>query len=206
MEAVRARAYESKFTQAMSDTQARIDALGKEVSRQKHIVAGLKPGVQCPMCKQTVTEATLPQVRKEFQTSVNELCRQGREQTGQLNELKDLDAKALAKFEEFKQADATRAEAALSDLKIRRTGLVENAQRESAQRQQEIDQLHSEIQNTELDLEYGRLVQDEYERLCTIREQLVRLAAEISVLTGQASAPPAAMLDMERLETEKKEK
>ena len=86
LEQVRAREYQSKYIEAISVIQAQIDTLGKEVSRQKHIVAGLKPGVQCPMCKQTVTEGTLPQVRNEFQTSVNDLCRQGREQMGQLGQ------------------------------------------------------------------------------------------------------------------------
>lgn len=76
-EQLRAKTYQSKYTQALADTQARIDTLKKEVSRQKYIVAGLKPGVQCPMCKQTVTEATLPKVKQEFQTSVESLSRQG---------------------------------------------------------------------------------------------------------------------------------
>ncbi|MCI8678680.1 MAG: AAA family ATPase, partial [Lawsonibacter sp.] len=80
LEQLRAKAYQSKYTQALADTQARIDTLKKEVSRQKYIVTGLKPGVQCPMCKQTVTEATLPKVKQEFQTSVDSLSRQGKEQ------------------------------------------------------------------------------------------------------------------------------
>lgn len=206
LEQVRARVYQSKFAQALSDTQARIDALGKEVSRQKHIVVGLKPGVQCPMCRQTVTEATLPQVRDEFKASINGLCRQGREQTGQLAELKELDAKALAKFEEFKQTDTEKAEAALAELTSRRANLVENAQRDNTQHRQEIDRLHAEIQSIELDLEYGRLVQDEYERLCTIKGQLVTLEAEIGILNEQASSPSLTTLDMEQLEAEKKEK
>ena len=75
LEQLRAKTYQSKYTQALADTQARIDTLKKEVSRQKYIVAGLKPGVQCPMCKQTVTEATLPKVKQEFQTSVDSLSR-----------------------------------------------------------------------------------------------------------------------------------
>ena len=127
-----------------SDTQAKIDTLGKEVSRQKHIVAGLKPGVQCPMCKQTVTEATLPQVRHEFTESVNDLCRQGREQTAQLNELKvlsasnasrssveegDAEACSLSKASS-KQADTEKAEAALAELNLRRSNLVGKAQQD----------------------------------------------------------------------------
>ena len=45
LEQVRARAYQSQYAQAMAETQARIDTLGKEVSRQKHIAAGLQPGM-----------------------------------------------------------------------------------------------------------------------------------------------------------------
>lgn len=206
LEQVRARAYQSQYAQAMAETQARIDTLGKEVSRQKHIAAGLQPGIQCPMCKQTVTEATLPQVHREFTQSVNELCRQGREQMAQLNELKELDAKALDKFDEFKQADTAKAEAALAELKLRRAALVEQAQRENTQRQQEIDQLHSDIQNTELDLECGRLLLDEYERLNQLNGELAALDAEIGLLTEQASAPPAQTLNLEALEKEKKDK
>lgn len=206
LEQVRARVYQSKYTQALADTQARIDALGKEVSRQRHIISGLKPGVQCPMCKQTVTEATLPQVRHEFETSVNELCGQGREQMGQLKELQELDAKALSVFEQFQQADISKAESALEELKGRRAGTVEAAQRESLGRQQEIDRIHAEIQNIELNLEYGLLSPDEGERLRQVKDELTALSAEISVLIEQASTAPAAGLDLDELEASKKEK
>jgi len=206
LEQVRARTYQSQYTKAFSEAQARIDTLGKEVSRQKHIVAGLKPGVQCPMCKQTVTAATLPQVRKEFQDSVNALCRQGREQTTQLNELKELDAKALTVFEQYKQDDTAKAEAALNELKTRRAAMVEAAQKDSERRQQEINRLHDEIQDTELDLEYGRLTTDEYEHLQLVKKQLDDLDAEIRVLSEQASEPPSIGLDLEQLEAEKQEK
>ena len=63
LEQIRAREYQSQYTKQLADTQARIEGLRREVSRQRHILSGLKPGVQCPMCKQTVTEETLPQVR-----------------------------------------------------------------------------------------------------------------------------------------------
>ena len=48
------------------------------------------------MCKQTVTEATLPKVKQEFQTSVDSLSRQGKEQIEQFTQLKALDDKAKA--------------------------------------------------------------------------------------------------------------
>lgn len=207
LEQVRAREYQSKYTQALSDAQARIDALGKEVSRQKHILSGLKPGVQCPMCKQTVTEATLPQVRAEFESSLNELCRQGQEQVAQLKELQQLDAKAKAVFDQFKQDDAAKAEQTLKELNDRRGSTVEAARQKNAQRQQEIDRLHAEIQNTELDLEYGLLSPEEGEHLRQLDEELVSLSAEISVLSEQATEPPADQTDkLEQIKAQQREK
>jgi hypothetical protein len=206
LEQIRAREYQSQYTKQLADTQARIEGLRREVSRQRHILSGLKPGVQCPMCKQTVTEETLPQVRKEFTVSVNELCRQGQAQTGQLKELQELDAKARAVFEQFRQEDAAKANAALSALKEKRGRMVEDSQDKSAERQKEIDRLHAEIQNTELDLEYGLLSPKEGERLRRIKEELTTLSAEINVLTEQTQADPAAELDIAPLETAKKEK
>lgn len=207
LEQVRAREYQSKYTQAISDAQARIDALGKEVSRQKHILSGLKPGVQCPMCKQTVTEATLPQVRTEFESSVNELCRQGREQTAHLKQVQELDAKAKAVFDQFKQDDTAKAEQALNELTGRRSSTVEAAQQKNAQRQQEIDRLHAEIQNTELDLEYGLLSPEEGEHLRQLKGELVTLSAEISVLTEQATEPPADQTDkLNQIQAQQREK
>ena len=207
LEQIRARTYQSQYTQALSDTQARIDTLSKEVSRQKHIVAGLKPGVQCPMCKQTVTEATRPQVRQEFQTSVDDLCSQGREQMNQFAQLKALDDKAKAVFEQYRQDDITKAEHTLAGLKTRRSTAIEDAQRAAEQRRQEIDQLHAEIQNTELDLEYGLLSPEEGERLRHVKDELVQLSAEIGVLSSQITEQPADQTDkLEEIRIQQQEK
>lgn len=207
LEQLRAKTYQSKYTQALADTQARIDTLKKEVSRQKYIVAGLKPGVQCPMCKQTVTEATLPKVKQEFQTSVDSLSRQGKEQIEQFAQLKALDDKAKAVFDQFQQDDIAKAERTLADLKASRDAAVENAQQKNARRQQEIDRLHAEIQNTELDLECGLLSPAECERLRQVNSELVKLAAEIEVLSGQGAEPPAGQTErLEQIREQQKEK
>jgi hypothetical protein len=207
LEQLRAKTYQSKYTQALADTQARIDTLKKEVSRQKYIVAGLKPGVQCPMCKQTVTEATLPKVKQEFQTSVDSLSRQGKEQIEQFTQLKALDDKAKAVFDQFQQDDIAKAERTLADLKASRDTAVENAQQKNAQRQQEIDRLHAEIQNTELDLECGLLSPAECERLRQVNSELVKLAAEIEVLSSQSTELPTGKTEkLEQIREQQKEK
>ena len=98
-------------------------------------------------------------------------------------------------FEKFKEDDAAKAEQALQELKDRRGSAVESAQQRNTQRHQEIDRLHAEIQNAELDLEYGLLSPEEGEYLRQIKEELVKLSAEISVLSEQTTEPPADQTD-----------
>ena len=48
-----------------------------EFKRTKHIHDGLTAGVQCPMCRQTITEQTLPQVKGEFAASLRRIQAEG---------------------------------------------------------------------------------------------------------------------------------
>lgn len=84
---------------------------------------------------------------------------------------------------------------------------MENAQQKNAQRQQEIERLHAETQNTELDLECGLLSPAECERLRQVNSELVKLAAEIEVLSSQSTEPPAGQTErLEQIEAQQKEK
>lgn len=104
------------------------------------------------------------------------------------------------------QAAAQSLEQALAELRSRRDSMVADEQQKRIQRQQEIDRLHAEIQNTELDLEYGRLSPEEGERLRQVKEELVRLSAEIKVLASQAAEPPANQtLKLEQLQAQQKD-
>ena len=178
---------------------AELEKLRKEVLRQKHIYAGLKPGIQCPVCRQTVTEATLPALRKEFQNSVHELCQQGKSQAEQLNELQELDAKAKETFEQFKQEDIAAGEAKAAELRQRRTQIVASARAANEQRTQQAADLRGEIQNLELDLECGRLTSDDNETLMQLKESVQALTAEIAVLRDQVTDLPGKVKAQEQL-------
>lgn len=188
----RADTYQSQYTAPMSETQAKVTALGAEFRRLKHIHDGLKPGVQCPMCRQTVTEQTFPQVKQEFAASLIRVQTEGRQLTAQLKEIQDLDAKARSVFAQYQQDDIDSGEAALAELKDRRARIIEQAEQQRTQHQQELERLHSEIQSVELDLECGMLNQEETEELGRLRDQLTELNAQIEVLSQQAQTAPAA--------------
>lgn len=188
----RAETYQSKFAASFSETQAKVNALGTEFRRLKHIHDGLKAGVQCPMCRQTVTEQTLPQIKQEFAGSLRKVQAEGRQLTLQLKELQEMDAKARAVFAQFQQDDIADGEAELARLKEQRAQLVERAEQQRAQRQAELTRLHSDIQSVELDRECGMLSPDEAEELHRLREQLTESGAQIEVLSKQVQAGPAA--------------
>lgn len=199
LERRKAEVYQSKYADALAGYRAELEKLRKEVLRQKHIYAGLKPGIQCPVCRQTVTEAILPALRKEFQNSVHELCQQGKSQAEQLNELQELDAKAKETFEQFKQEDIAAGEAKAAELRQRRTQIVASARATNEQRTQQAADLRGEIQNLELDLECGRLTSDDNETLMQLKESVQALTAEIAVLRDQVTDLPGKVKAQEQL-------
>jgi hypothetical protein len=197
LEQRRAEVYQSKYAQALADTQAKINTLGQEVQRQKRIIAGLKPGVKCPMCRQTVTAATLPAVRKEFEDSLRQLCAQGTDATGQLKQLQELDAKAKEVFEQFRADDTASGEAKLAELTVQRSQAVEKAKADNAQRSQAAAALRSEIQSIELDLDCGMLSPEDAEELHRLRETVEKLGSEISVLSTDSQEAPGRREQLE---------
>lgn len=206
----RAATYQSKYAAPISEMTAKLNALRTEFSRLKHIHDGLKAGVQCPTCRQTVTEETLPQVKQEFVASLHRVQAEGQQLTAQLKEVQELDAKAKAIFAQYQQDDIISGEAALAEINAQRAQAVERAEQHRTQRQQELDRLHSEIQGVELDLECGMLSHEETEELGRLREQLAELTAQVEVLSKQVQSIPAASEKQEqeivRMQAEIKQK
>lgn len=195
LERRRAETYQSQYADAMAQANANIAHLRGELARQIKIAAGLTPGIQCPMCRQTITEQNLPAVRKEFEDAIVAIRVDGREQTTQLTQLRELDAKAKAVFEQFQTDDVAGLEETLRQLQERQTSLRETAEKETDQRQTDMDVLRSEIQSLELDLENGLLSPDEGEELSALRLQEPELAAEIGAITAQVEQADAQNKD-----------
>ncbi len=180
--------YHSQYAQALADTQKQINELGMELARHRHILAGLQPGIRCPMCYQTVTQETLPALKDEFEATIRRICAQGKELSGQLDELHGLDEKAREVFEAFRAQDIAMCNQELADIELRRQQAVDAVRAENERRQQKI----SEIQNIELDLETGRLSSEEMVELECFKERAKALEAEIEVLTEQQGSSMVA--------------
>lgn len=184
--------YHSQYAQALADTQKQINELGMELARHRHILAGLQPGIRCPMCYQTVTQETLPALKDEFEATIRRICAQGKELSGQLDELHGLDEKAREVFEAFRAQDIAMCNLELADIELRRQQAVDAVRAENERRQQKISEIREEIQNIELDLETGRLFSEEMVELECFKERAKALEAEIEVLTEQQGSSMGA--------------
>lgn len=184
--------YHSQYAQALADTQKQINELGMELARHRHILAGLQPGIRCPMCYQTVTQETLPALKDEFEATIRRICAQGKELSGQLDELHGLDEKAREVFEAFRAQDIAMYDQELADIELRRQQAVDAVRAENERRQQKISEIREEIQNIELDLETGRLSSEEMVELECFKERAKALEAEIEVLTEQQGSSMVA--------------
>lgn len=184
--------YHSQYAQALADTQKQINELGMELARHRHILAGLQPGIRCPMCYQTVTQETLPALKDEFEATIRRICAQGKELSGQLDELHGLDEKAREVFEAFRAQGIAMCNLELADIELRRQQAVDAVRAENERRQQKISEIREEIQNIELDLETGRLSSEEMVELECFKERAKALEAEIEVLTEQQGSSMGA--------------
>ena len=169
-----------------------VNELGMELARHRHILAGLQPGIRCPMCYQTVTQETLPALKDEFEATIRRICAQGKELSGQLDELHGLDEKAREVFEAFRAQDIAMCNLELADIELRRQQAVDAVRAENERRQQKISEIREEIQNIELDLETGRLSSEEMVELECFKERAKALEAEIEVLTEQQGSSMGA--------------
>ena len=148
----KADAYQSKYAAALAQAQERIHRLSMEFKRTKHIHDGLTAGVQCPMCRQTITEQTLPQVKGEFAASLRRIqaegCQQELERLHSEIQSTELDRECgMLSQEEIEELNRARTEFAGLNAKIEVLSKLVQASPEAAGKQeQDIKQMQASIQ------------------------------------------------------------
>lgn len=172
--------YQSKFTQPMAEAYARVNDLGARYQREMASYKAFHAGMECPTCHRSVTEQTLPEVQTAIKKTLSELYAAGTEQRNQLNELQELDRKAMETFEQFKGEDLRRWEAEISVLE---QSCAERSRSGAA----ESSLIRNEIQSLTTELEYGKLTQAEYDRLSACREECREVEAKLSALESMTA-------------------
>ena len=176
--------YQSKFTQPMAEAYARVNDLGARYQREMASYKAFHAGMECPTCHRSVTEQTLPEVQTAIKKTLSELYAAGTEQRNQLNELQELDRKAMETFEQFKGEDLRRWEAEISVLE---QSCAERSRSGAA----ESSLIRNEIQSLTTELEYGKLTQAEYDRLGACREECREVEAKLFALESMTAEEPS---------------
>lgn len=167
----RGEQYQSKYTQPIADTSAKVTELGNRYRREAQIMKAFVPGVACPTCRRPVTEQNLSEVQGALQKVIDTIVADGREQQSQLKLLRELDTKAQVVFDQFQSDDIIKMQDEIETLTQQRDKLTEDRR---------TDGLRGEIQQLSASLEYGNLSQQEYDRLFACREESRQCAAELN--------------------------
>ena len=179
-----AEQYQSKYTKPLAELSAKVRELGAHYQREGAIYKAFHAGMECPTCHRSVTEQTLPEVQTAIKKTLSALYAAGTEQRNQLNELQELDRRAMETFEQFKGEDLRRWEAEISVLEQScaersRSGVAESSL------------IRNEIQSLTTELEYGKLTQAEYDRLGACREECREVEAKLSALESMTAEEPS---------------
>ena len=181
-----AEQYVPQYTQPIAEAEARVKELAQKYNREAKLLQGFQPGTVCPTCRRAVTEADLSLVLGEIKKSIAAITAEGKEQKGQLDELRELEAKARAVFLQSQQEDVEKIRQEIEELTRRREGVgVENTALDS-HRRTELETLHAQIQTLTADIEYGTLTQAEYDRLMECHEAIRECQAELDAALNAA--------------------
>ena len=179
-----AEQYQSKYTKPLAELSAKVRELGAHYQRESAIYKAFHAGMECPTCHRSVTEQTLPEVQTAIKKTLSELYAAGTEQRNQLNELQELDRKAMETFEQFKGEDLRRWAAEISVLE---QSCAERSRSGAA----ESSLIRNEIQSLTTELEYGKLTQAEHDRLSACREECREVEAKLSALESMTAEEPS---------------
>lgn len=171
----KAEQYQSKYAQPLADVKARVQALAAQYNQDAAAYQALVPGAPCPICRRSVTEEDLPRIQEELRRSAALHLAQGKEQQAQIAELQQLDQKARETFERYRTDDLEKWETEARQLESKIQQLADDA---AAQ----VESLRMEIQQLTADLEYGKLTQEEYDRLQACQEECRQCEADMAAL------------------------
>ena len=169
----RTEQYQSKYTQAIAEANAKVQELGKQYHRENQILKAFVPGVSCPTCRRPVTEQNLAEVQGALQASINGILTAGREQRTQLEQLQQLDTKAQVVFDQFQSDDIIKIQDEIDTLTRQRDGETEGGN---------LNSLWAAVEHQAISLKYGSLSQEEFDRSLACQKELRQCSAELEAL------------------------
>lgn len=178
-----AEQYQSKYTQALAEAEARVKNLGARYQQEGRNYKLLSAGNPCPTCRRSIPAEALTSVQAEIKKAVDAILIEGKAQRAQLVEIQEMDQKSKATFEQFKADDLAKWNQEADELEARCQALTEAIPREA-------EALRQEIQSLSAAIEYGNLSQEEFDRLKECREELRQCAADLKAAEKAVAVKP----------------
>ena len=185
---LQAQVYVSALTEQLAAENANFELVKTRYQREKTTLDGIRVGIQCPVCKQTVTEENIDDIKKSFSDSIAELIQRGNTLRERIAELTENDAAARAEFEQQTKNAITGYEIHLSDLL---TSYNDKMQEDNDAGDIAVAEYGRKIQSLEENIKYGGLDPDEQWQLEGLQKDIETLTTEIATL----ETPPSVTSD-----------
>ena len=198
--------YQSVYTDQISQITSELNTLKKQYAKDMQIYKGLKPGVKCSTCRQTVTTENLSDVRSEFQDRLKDIHKKGQELTLQLKGIQAAEQAAEDGFIQSQKEKMAVLQTRLEQLSVQRKNIITEANSKHSTGKQQREALYAKIQDLESKLNDGNLSYDELQELSEAERRKTELEQEIALLQQQKPSADAAELDINELKEELKEK
>ena len=188
LERLQAQVYVSAFTEQLATENANFELVKTRYQREKTTLDGIRVGIQCPVCKQTVTEENIDDIKKSFSDSIDALIQRGNTLRERIAELTESDAAARAEFEEQTQNAITGYEIRISELL---TGYNDKMQEDNDTGDIAVAEYGRKIQSLEENIRFGGLDPTEQWRLEGLQKDVETLTTEIATLETPPSITSA---------------
>ena len=179
----KAAVYVPKYAEHIAVSEEKVRTLTARYQEQKTAFADIARERVCPTCRRTVTENDLPALKAAYQEVIGAIVAEGKSERSKLDELREMERKAVETFEQFKAEDVVKLEAEIG---------AANAEKSSGDNSaaEDIARLRNTIQELTARLEYGNLSDEEYDRLKACAEDIRQAEAELFALRSAAAPSP----------------
>ena len=184
-ERLRVKRYEGKFTAALAETQAALQAAAAEHKQVTAMLSRTQPGALCPTCKQPLPNDAVAQAQENLRQKLREVTSRGQGLRSQLNDLASLEKQAQETFEQFHKEDVEKNAILLAQLQGQRAKM----EQELRDYEKELVDLNSQIQDRTASLTYGNLDADEMQRLSELHARKQEAEEELAALEKVAARP-----------------
>ena len=199
LEKARAQVYISPNTELFASENAAFEGVKTRYRREKRTFDGIRVGISCPVCKQTVTDENIDSIKQSFSDSINSLIAEGNSLRARITEMQQVEEAAKSEFEQQRQMNISKLEKELEMLR------QEKATKETEEHSDE-KEAFTELENRMMllieQIEYGNLTPEEQLKLEDIKKETEKLTTEIETLetpsTVTSDAKDQELIDLKR--------